>query len=58
MQALELSKPVMGELDELDKVLRRTRSFEQAAARSKDPAAALAYLQAADKVIQVDDFAP
>ncbi|ARN22525.1 acyl-CoA dehydrogenase [Piscinibacter gummiphilus] len=58
MQALELSKPVMGELDELDKVLRRTRSFEQAAARSKDPAAALAYLRAADKVIQVDDFPP
>ena len=45
------------ELPALNAVLRRTRSLEKAAAGAKDPAAALAYLKAADKVIQVDDFA-
>ncbi|KQV89801.1 acyl-CoA dehydrogenase [Rhizobacter sp. Root1221] len=58
MDALALSVPVADELAELNGVLRRTRSLEQAAARSRDPAAALAYLRAADRVIQVDDFAP
>lgn len=58
MQALELSRPVAAELQQLNHALRRTRSLEQAAAASRDPQAALAYLRAADRVIQVDDFAP
>ena len=58
MRALELSRPVSGELQALNHALRRTRSLEQAAAGATDPTAALAYLQAADRVIQVDDFAP
>jgi acyl-CoA dehydrogenase len=57
MKALELAKPVRDELTMLNKHLRRNRSLEAAAATSRDPAAALAYLQAADKVILVDDFA-
>jgi acyl-CoA dehydrogenase len=57
MRALELSRAVAGELHQLNQALRRTRSLELAAAGSTDPAAALAYLQAADQVIQVDDFA-
>ncbi len=56
MAALELSRPIIDELPELNRSLRRTRSLAAAAAASSDPAAALAYLQAADKVIQVDDF--
>jgi hypothetical protein len=56
IQALELSRPLAGELEALNKVLRRTRSLEQAAGAAADPAAALAYLHAADRVIQVDDF--
>jgi acyl-CoA dehydrogenase len=58
MDALALSMPVADELATLNGTLRRTRSLEQAAAGSRDPAAALAYLKAADRVIQVDDFAP
>jgi acyl-CoA dehydrogenase len=57
MRALELAEAVADEVPELNKVLRRTDSLEQAAAGSRDPAAALAYLIAADRVIQVDDFA-
>ena len=56
MRALELSRPVIDELPALNRVLRRTRSLQDAAAGSRDPAAALAYLQAADRVIQVDEF--
>ncbi len=56
MLALELADAVGDELPELNKVLRRTDSLEQAAQRSCDPATALAYLLAADRVIQVDDF--
>jgi acyl-CoA dehydrogenase len=56
MRALELARPLTDELPALNRVLRRTRSLEQAAAGSRDTAAALAYLQAADRVIQVDDF--
>ncbi|KQV86049.1 acyl-CoA dehydrogenase [Pelomonas sp. Root1237] len=41
-------------VSELNRALRRTRSLEAAAASSRDPEAALAYLRAADKVIQVD----
>ncbi len=40
----------------LNKVVRRTRSFEEAAQGTPNPTLSLAYLQAADKVIQVDDF--
>ena len=58
IQALELAGPVADELATLNHTLRRTRSLEQAASGARNPAAALAYLQAADRVIQVDDFAP
>jgi acyl-CoA dehydrogenase len=58
MLALELADAVGDELPDLNQVLRRTDSLDEAASRSRDPAAALAYLLAADKVIQVDDFRP
>lgn len=58
MQALALADAVADEVPELNKVLRRTESLDRAAARSRDPAAALAYLLAADRVIQVDEFPP
>lgn len=56
--ALELAKAVGDDLPRLNQTLRRTRSLHAAAAQARDPAAALAYLRAADRVIQVDDFAP
>jgi acyl-CoA dehydrogenase len=37
-------------------LVRRVDSLEQAAQGAGDPARALAYLVAADRVIQVDDF--
>lgn len=40
------------------KLVRRTRSFDEAAQGAPNPELALAYLRAADRVIQVDDFAP
>ena len=56
MQAMALAARLGAERTAaLNKHLRRTRSFEQAAASADDPALALAYLRAADKVIQVDD---
>ena len=55
MHALELGDRLGEESAALNKVLRRTRSLAAAAQSSADPALALAYLQAADKVIQVDD---
>ncbi|MBX3587916.1 MAG: acyl-CoA dehydrogenase [Ramlibacter sp.] len=57
MQALELALQ-LGDDDTaaLNKQVRRTRSLEDAARGAANPALALAYLQAADKVIQVDDF--
>lgn len=59
MQALELAAAMdANEVAELNKVLRRTHSLEETAANARDPATALAYLLAADKVIQVDDFDP
>ena len=58
IEALELAKPVADELAALNHTLRRTRSLDEAAAGARDPAAALAYLKAADRVIQVDDFSP
>ena len=55
MQALALAKPVRGDLEQLNKTLRRTNSLETAAQIARDPVAALAYLQAAYRVISVDD---
>lgn len=47
---------LLGEdIHELNKVLRRTHSLEAAADSAHDPAMALRYLRAADRVIQVDD---
>ncbi len=56
MRALDAARPVAGELDELNRALRRHRSLPEAAAGASDPAAALAYLEAAERVIGVDDF--
>ncbi|MDP9879696.1 acyl-CoA dehydrogenase [Variovorax boronicumulans] len=56
MQAMALGAQLGEETAALNKVLRRTRSLDEAARSASDPALALAYLQAADKVIQVDDF--
>jgi acyl-CoA dehydrogenase len=56
MQALELSEQLGDETTELNKLVRRTRSFEKAAKETADPERSLAYLKAADRVIQVDDF--
>ena len=56
--ALRLADALGDDVTELNRTLRRTRSPASAAAGSRDPAAALAYLRAADKVIQVDDFPP
>jgi len=58
MHALALADAVADEVPELNRVLRRTSSLEESAAKSRDPAAALAYLLAADRVIQVDEFPP
>jgi acyl-CoA dehydrogenase len=58
MDALQRAEAVRDELPMLNKQLRRCSSLEAAAQGSRDPAAALVYLQAADKLIQVDDFAP
>jgi acyl-CoA dehydrogenase len=55
MSALELGDRLGDETAALNKVLRRTNSLEAAARTAADPALALAYLRAADKVIQVDD---
>ncbi len=56
MQALECARAVADELPELNRALRRAESLETVAAKSRHPEAALAYLRAADRVIQVDDF--
>ncbi len=58
MQALALARQLgSDETVKLNKVLRRTNSLEQAARSSRDPENSLAYLKAADRVIQVDDIA-
>lgn len=54
--ALKLADAVGDELPDLNKALRRCASLEEAASTSRNPDAALAYLRAADGVIQVDDF--
>lgn len=57
MEALQLAQQLgPEETERLDRQLRRTASFEEAAAQAAQPVIALAYLRAADKVIQVDDF--
>ena len=56
MEALECARAVGDELPELNQALRRTHSLEAVARQARNPAAASAYLHAADKVIQVDDF--
>jgi len=59
MEALALADRLgADEVQALNKLVRRTRSFEEAVQGRPDAALALAYLQAADRVIQVDDFAP
>jgi acyl-CoA dehydrogenase len=45
-------------VSQLNKTLRKTGSIDAAARSAASPTAALNYLRAADKVIQVDDFAP
>jgi len=56
MYAMELGAKLGDGTAALNKVLRRTNSLEEAARSAPDPGLALAYLKAADKVIQVDDF--
>lgn len=56
MHAMELGATLGDGTAALNKVLRRTNSLEVAARSALDPELALAYLKAADKVIQVDDF--
>jgi len=56
MDALEAARPIADQVPDLNKALRRTRSVEQAAASTRDPGAAAAYLRAAERVIAVDDF--
>jgi acyl-CoA dehydrogenase len=58
MDALELAAQLGEETVALNKAVRRSQSMERAAQSSSRPELALAYLRAADKVIQVDDFAP
>jgi acyl-CoA dehydrogenase len=58
MRALELAQGLGDKLPELNRLVRRVDSLEESAQSMPDPARALAYLLAADRVIQVDDFAP
>jgi acyl-CoA dehydrogenase len=58
MDALALAGQLGEETVTLNKAVRRNQSMERAAQSSSRPELALAYLRAADKVIQVDDFAP
>ena len=57
VEALSLSAQLGEDTNALNKVLRRTQSLETASQSAKNPALALRYLQAADRVIQVDDVA-
>lgn len=58
MQAMEAARPLGDQVVELNRALRSGGSLESVAAQARDPKAALAYLRAADRVIQVDEFAP
>jgi acyl-CoA dehydrogenase len=55
MQALEAARALGDEVPELNKALRRAPSLEAVARGSRNPTAALAYLRAAERVIQVDE---
>jgi len=55
MDALAMGALLGDDAHELNKVLRRTRSLQATADGAPDPAMALRYLKAADRVIQVDD---
>ena len=55
MRALEATGKLGDEVPELNKALRRAGSLEAVAKGSRDPEAALAYLQAAEQVIRVDE---
>ncbi|RZI83328.1 MAG: acyl-CoA dehydrogenase [Rubrivivax sp.] len=57
MEALALGSQLGDRTSELNKVLRRTQSLETASQAAPDPALALRYLRAADRVIHVDDVA-
>jgi acyl-CoA dehydrogenase len=54
--ALDQARALGDEAGELNQALRHSRSLEDVASHSRNPGAALAYLRAAAKVIQVDDF--
>lgn len=54
--ALDQARALGDEAGELNQALRHSRSLEDVASHSRNPAAALAYLRAAARVIQVDDF--
>ena len=56
MDALDLAAQLGSESAELNKLVRRTRSFEEAVKGSKNPELAMAYLRAVGRGIQVDDF--
>ena len=58
MHALEATKPLDDEVVALNRAARKGSSFADAAATARDPVAALSYQLAADRVIQMDDFAP
>ena len=59
MRALDAARALgADELHRLNQALRRADSLDAVARASPDPAAAMAYLRAADRVIQVDDFDP
>ncbi|MBX3619844.1 MAG: acyl-CoA dehydrogenase [Rhizobacter sp.] len=57
MTALDAARALdEAELTRLNRALRRAESLDTVAQASPNPPAALAYLRAADKVIQVDEF--
>jgi hypothetical protein len=56
MRALELPSQLGGETSELNKTLRRSPSLAKAARAAHNLRLALAYLKAADRMIEVDDF--
>lgn len=56
--ALDAATGLGDEIHALNKAVLRGESLLDAAKTARNPAAALAYLEAADRVIQVDDFPP
>ncbi|WP_431263251.1 acyl-CoA dehydrogenase [Roseateles chitinivorans] len=58
MNALDAARALGDEVPELNKALRRSGSLEEVARGSRDPAAALTYLRAAEQVIRVDEDRP